>query len=156
MVVDGAEHGVDTGQVPRAQPVAAARTGSERAPWRVLVADDATGIRRLVCLLLGEEEDFVVVGEVADGAAAVEEAQRLTPDLVLLDLAMPEKDGLEAMREIRERVPQARVVVFSGFGASSAVSAARLAGADDYLEKGVPVSELLARLRAVCARPPRD
>ena len=116
---------------------------------RVLVVDDAANLRELLTLLLEAEDDFVVVGAAADGAQAVEKAAELLPDVVLLDLAMPVMDGLEALPELRRLLPDSRLVVFSGFEEESLARAALAAGADDYIEKGTSVLQLVARLRSL-------
>jgi DNA-binding NarL/FixJ family response regulator len=118
---------------------------------RVLVVDDAANLRDLLTLLLEAEDDFVVVGAAADGAQAVAKAAELQPDIVLLDLAMPVMDGLEALPELRRMLPTARLVVFSGYEEESLAQAALAAGADDYIEKGTSVLQLVARLRALRA-----
>jgi DNA-binding NarL/FixJ family response regulator len=118
---------------------------------RVLVVDDAANLRDLLTLLLEAEDDFVVVGAAADGAQAVERAAELRPDVVLLDLAMPVMDGLQALPELRVLLPSARIVVFSGYEEDSLARAALDAGADAYIEKGTSVLQLVARLRALRA-----
>ena len=114
---------------------------------RVLVVDDAANLRELLTVLLGAEDDFVVVGTAADGRQAIERAAQLRPDLVLLDLAMPVMDGLEALPRLREVVPDALIVIFSGFEHEHLARAALAAGADDYVEKGTSVTSLVGRLR---------
>jgi DNA-binding NarL/FixJ family response regulator len=116
---------------------------------RVLVVDDAANLRELLTLLLDAEDDFVVVGSAADGAQAVEQAAVLNPDVVLLDLAMPVMDGLQALPELRRLLPTGRLVVFSGFEEESLARAALAAGADAYIEKGTSVIQLVARLRGL-------
>ena len=116
---------------------------------RVLVVDDAANLRELLTMLLEAEDDFVVVGAAADGAQAVEKAAELRPDVVLLDLAMPVMDGLQALPELRRLLPSARLVVFSGYDEVSLARAALDVGADAYIEKGTSVLQLVARLRAL-------
>jgi DNA-binding NarL/FixJ family response regulator len=116
---------------------------------RVLVVDDSPQLRDLLVLLLDDEEDIHVVGQAADGAEAVELVELLEPDVVLLDIAMPVMDGLEALRLLRLVAPATRVILLSGY-APSAFRADAIAEADDYLEKGVAVTELVARVRALC------
>jgi DNA-binding NarL/FixJ family response regulator len=115
------------------------------------VVDDAANLRELLTLLLEAEDDFVVVGAAADGAQAVEKAAELDPDVVLLDLAMPVMDGLQALPELRRLLPRGRLVVFSGFEEESLARAALEAGADAFIEKGTSVLQLVARLRALRA-----
>ena len=116
---------------------------------RVLVVDDAANLRELLTILLEAEDDFAVVGVAADGAQAVEKAAELQPDVVLLDLAMPVMDGLQALPELRRLLPSARLVVFSGYDEVTLARAALEVGADAYIEKGTSVLQLVARLRAL-------
>jgi PAS domain S-box-containing protein len=125
---------------PLPEPEPPAPTGPRRP--RVLVVDDAEDIRTLVRIRLTSQGAYEVVGEAADGEAAVTEAARLQPDLVLLDLAMPRMDGLEALPQIRAAVPGVRVIVLSGFVAGSMAVAVLEAGARRYLEKGRAISTL--------------
>ena len=114
---------------------------------RVLVVDDAANLRELLTLLLEVEDDFEVVGTAADGRQAIEAAEALKPDVVLLDLAMPVMDGLQALPELRAQLPNARIVIFSGFEHQALASAALRAGADAYIEKGTSVTQLVTQLR---------
>jgi DNA-binding NarL/FixJ family response regulator len=114
---------------------------------RVLVVDDAANLRELLTVLLDVEDDFEVVGTAADGAQAIERAGALQPDVVLLDLAMPVMDGLQALPGLREQLPHARIVIFSGFEHEALAKQAIEAGADAYIEKGTSVMQLVARLR---------
>jgi DNA-binding NarL/FixJ family response regulator len=120
---------------------------------RVLVVDDAANLRELLTLLLEVEDDFEVVGTASDGRQAIELAQSVRPDVVLLDLAMPVMDGLQALPELRECLPQARIVIFSGFEHQALADEALKAGADAYIEKGTSVTQLVARLRDLRRRP---
>ncbi|WP_307874517.1 response regulator transcription factor [Frankia nepalensis] len=126
--------------------------GAGSAPLRVVVADDADGVRELICLLLDLEPDFTVVGRAANGAEAVDLVAETGPDLVLLDVAMPVLDGIAALPRVRRLAPSARVVIFTGFSAHTVRDEALALGADDVLEKGVGSGPLVARLRAVCQR----
>lgn len=119
---------------------------------RVLVVDDAASLRELLTLLLDIEDDFHVVGTAADGREAIAAAERLHPDVVLLDLAMPVMDGLEALPALRRHLPRARIVIFSGFEHQALARQSLSAGADAYLEKGVSVTHLLAELRRLRTR----
>jgi DNA-binding NarL/FixJ family response regulator len=110
---------------------------------RVLVVDDAEDLRMLLRLRIEARNGLTVVGEAADGVAAVELAAELQPDLVLLDLAMPRMDGLEALPLIRAAVPGVRVIVLSGFNENTLADKALAAGADHYVVKGGSMRELL-------------
>jgi DNA-binding NarL/FixJ family response regulator len=114
---------------------------------RVLVVDDAANLRELLTLLLDTEDDFEVVGTASDGAQAAEMAKALHPDIVLLDLAMPVMDGLQALPDLRRTLPEAIIVIFSGFEQGTLVEEALAAGADAYLEKGASVTQLVDLLR---------
>jgi DNA-binding NarL/FixJ family response regulator len=119
---------------------------------RVLVVDDAANLRELLTILLEAEDDFEVVGTAADGQQAIDCAAELAPDVVLLDLAMPVMDGLQALPALRRALPDARIVIFSGFEQSALARQALSSGADDYVEKGASVTELVARLRRLRER----
>jgi DNA-binding NarL/FixJ family response regulator len=103
---------------------------------RVLLADDTPDIRRLLRLNLELDGRFEIVGEAADGAEAVALASSLRPDAVVLDLAMPVMDGLQAIPVILESSPASRILVLSGFDHSRMEARAREQGAHGYLEKG--------------------
>ncbi|MGZ6825867.1 MAG: response regulator, partial [Mycobacteriales bacterium] len=120
--------------------------GAAAGQVRVLVVDDTPSLRMLTKLAL-QDTGFVVVGEAGDGLDAVEQAQRLRPDLVLLDLAMPVMDGLEALPLLRDAVPGVRVVIVSGFDRKAMESQVVEAGADGYLQKGLAPDVSLAALR---------
>ena len=109
----------------------------------VLVVDDADDLRMLLRSRMESRRGLTVVGEAADGLAAVELASELQPDLVMLDLAMPRMDGLEALPLIRAAVPGVRVIVLSGFNQSTLAEKAMEAGADRYVVKGGSMRQLL-------------
>lgn len=118
---------------------------------RVLVADDHAVVREGLRTFLGLQEGIEVVGEAADGEAAVREAERLQPDVVLMDLVMPRRDGAEAMRELRRRLPRSRVIVLTSFTDDERLLPAIQAGAAGYLLKDVEPSELARAVRAAHA-----
>ena len=118
-------------------------------PWRVLLVDDSEDLRTLLRLKMESWSRYEVVGEAGDGQQAVELAAERQPDLVMLDLAMPVMDGLQALPLIRKAVEGVRVVVLSGFDQTVMAGKARAAGADGYLEKGVPMDELARTLDEV-------
>ena len=107
------------------------------APVRVLVVDDNDDVRRLLTIQLETVGVYDVVGEAADGRQAVERATELQPDVVVLDLAMPVMDGLEALPLIKAAVPDVKVIVLSGFDEGPMRDRAIRAGASRYVEKGV-------------------
>jgi DNA-binding NarL/FixJ family response regulator len=105
------------------------------ASARVVIADDHQLIRRLLRLALEAQPTLRIVGEAADGVQALELARALVPDLVVLDLAMPELNGLEVASALRASIPQCAILVFSAAEAARAEAAALRSGADRYLEK---------------------
>lgn len=115
---------------------------------RVVLVDDTPTLRMLTRLAL-EDAGFDVVGEAGDGLAGLEVARRLRPDLVLLDLAMPVMDGLEALPLLREALPDAQVVILSGFDRAAMEDQVIDAGAHGYLQKGMSPEEMVTRLRAL-------
>jgi NarL family two-component system response regulator LiaR len=118
---------------------------------RVLVVDDHAVVRQGLRTFLDLQDDLEVVGEAADGAAAVAEAERLAPDVVLMDLAMPGTDGVTAIRALRERVPDARAIALTSFSDDERVFGAVRAGAAGYLLKDTEPAELVAGIRTVAA-----
>lgn len=119
------------------------------APIRVLVADDQALIRRGMAMLLDAAPDIQVVGQAADGLEAVQLAQQLRPDVVLMDLHMPRKSGALATREITASLPQTRVMVLTTFDSDELVFAAVRAGAQAYLLKDASEDEVVETVRAV-------
>jgi two-component system, NarL family, response regulator DesR len=117
---------------------------------RVVICDDHQSYRELVSLVLGLEPDLEVVGEAADGRQAIEVARRLEPDAVLLDVSMPEMDGIEALPHIRAAAPGARVIMVTAFGAESVRRRATEAGAHAFVEKGGDIEDLVAEVRIAC------
>ncbi|WP_206830787.1 response regulator [Alicyclobacillus fructus] len=100
----------------------------------ILVVDDAAFMRMMIKDIL-TKNGHVVVGEAADGAQAVERYQELRPDLVTMDITMPEVDGIEAIKRIREIDPNARIIVCSAMGQQAMVIEAIQAGAKDFIVK---------------------
>ena len=103
-----------------------------------------------MAIVLGLEPDLEVVGEAADGRAAVTAGERLRPDVVVLDLAMPEVDAIEALPHIRAASPATHVVVLTGFGSAHVRQRALDAGAACFIEKGTGVAEIVRQIRGVC------
>lgn len=116
---------------------------------RIVVADDHPVVRDGLVAVLGTQDDFEVVGEAGDGAEVVRRAVELRPDVVLLDLEMPEMDGVEATRRIAEEAPGVRVVVFTAFDRDEQIVGALRAGAEGYLLKGAPREEVFRAVRVV-------
>jgi len=116
---------------------------------RVLIADDQALVRRGMTLMLAVEPDLEVVGQACDGVEAVEMAQQLRPDVVLMDLNMPRKGGVAATREISHLLPHTHVLVLTTLDAEETVFEAIRAGAQAYLLKDATEEELLETVRAV-------
>lgn len=115
---------------------------------RVLIAEDHAVVRGGLVELLDAAEDIEVVGTAADGEEAVRLAHEATPDVVLMDISMPELDGIEATRAITDAAPDTRVVMLTAFSDRDRVLAALDAGAMGYLLKDTEPPELLGALRA--------
>ena len=116
---------------------------------RVLIADDHGVVREGLRAVLGSEHDMEVVGEAATGKEVVERAAELRPDVILMDIQMPELNGIEATRLILSVNPDVGVVVLTMFEDDESVFSAMRAGARGYVLKGAPPSEILKVLRAV-------
>ena len=118
---------------------------------RVLIADDHAIVRHGLCALLNTEHGIEVVGEAKDGNEAVARTKQLAPDVVIMDIVMPRKDGVEATEEIRAAVPSAKIVVLTSFGTSDKISRAIEAGATGALMKTAEDRELLSAIRTVAS-----
>jgi DNA-binding NarL/FixJ family response regulator len=116
---------------------------------RILVVDDAESFRRIIASILEQESGLQLVGEASDGRIAVEKADNLRPDLVLLDIALPSLNGLQAAREIRTRAPQSRILIVSQESSREIVQAALNLGARGYVHKMEAQRELLTAIKAV-------
>ncbi len=120
-------------------------------PIRILIADDHPVVRDGLAAMLGTESDFRVVGQAATGTEVVEQVRSLNPDVVLLDLEMPEMDGVEALQKSRKIQPEIRVIVFTAFDTDERIVGAVQAGAKGYLLKGAPRAEVFNAIRVVSA-----
>jgi DNA-binding NarL/FixJ family response regulator len=118
---------------------------------KVLVADDQPLARNGLQAMLGAQEDIEIVGEAEDGAQAVEEALRLRPDVVLMDIRMPNLDGIEATRRIQEHAGAPKVLVLTTFDLDEYVYEALRAGAGGFLLKDAPPGQLAEAVRTVAA-----
>jgi NarL family two-component system response regulator LiaR len=116
---------------------------------RILIADDHAVVRHGLRALLATEPDLELVGEAADGVEAVAQTARLHPDVILMDMAMPRKTGLEAIYDIKRDDPQARILVLTSFAEDEQVFPAIKAGATGYLLKDTAPRELLQAIRDV-------
>ena len=118
---------------------------------RILVADDHAIVRMGLTALLRKEKDMSVVGEAEDGHEAVEQAAKLRPDVVLLDLMMPKMDGADATAAILGKCPSARILILTTFGTSESIGKALRTGAAGAVQKNLSNVELLSAIRDVAA-----
>jgi NarL family two-component system response regulator LiaR len=116
---------------------------------RILIADDHAIVRHGLRALFATQPDLELVGEAADGVEAVQQAAALQPDVILLDLAMPRKTGLEALADIKRADPNARILILTSFAEDDQVFPAIKAGALGYLLKDTSPRELLQAIRDV-------
>lgn len=127
-------------------------TATKGPRCRVVIADDTPDIRMLLRWSIEPDERFEIVGEAANGAEALSLISSLQVDAILLDLAMPVMDGLQAIPQIKIASPATRIVVLSGFDQDSMAGEALRRGADAYLEKGVAVHEITRVLSQMCEK----
>ena len=128
--------------------------GDQPTPPRattVLICDDLAMMRGMLRALVDLMPGMSVVGEAADGEAAISEASRLQPDLILLDLAMPVLSGLDALPRLRQVAASAKIVVLAGFSTETVADEVLALGADRYVEKGTDLDTIVAVLENVVA-----
>ena len=118
---------------------------------RIVIADDQALVRGGLRMILDAQPDLEVVGEAVDGREALQQARDLSPDLVLMDVRMPELDGLETTRRLLDRDPSAKVIVLTTFDLDDYVYEAIRAGASGFLLKSAPPQQLIAGIRTVMA-----
>jgi len=116
---------------------------------RILIVDDHAVVRKGLAMVLRLEPDFTVVGEAGDGQSGVEQAERLKPDLVLLDMMMPKMDGVAAARLIRGILPEVRILILTGAELDERLPDTLAAGADGYILKDIEPEGLKQAIRAV-------
>jgi DNA-binding NarL/FixJ family response regulator len=115
----------------------------------VLIADDNAFVRQRLCELFSREGDFEVCGEAENGRKAVEEAQELHPDLILLDLSMPVMNGLDTARALKRLMPEVPIVMFSAYSDFFTEKEARSAGASALVSKSENIGVLLGKARGL-------
>ena len=116
---------------------------------RILLADDHAIVRMGLSSLLGMQDDFEVVGDAEDGEAAVANALRLRPDVVIMDLMMPKRNGAEATAEIHAALPETKILILTTFGTSDGIANALNSGATGALMKNAPNARLVESIRAI-------
>lgn len=117
----------------------------------ILIADDHKIVRMGLKSLFAAEKDLTVVGEAEDGEQAVQKAVELKPDVIIMDLVMPRKDGVAATRELHERLTETKVIVLTTYSTSDTIAAALQAGARGAVMKSADDNDLLSAIRAVAA-----
>ena len=122
---------------------------NEACPVRVLVVDDHAIVRKGICALLATEQGIEVVGEASNGREAVAQTKALQPDVILMDIVMPEMDVLEAIRHIIEYQPETRILVLTSFASMDMILPAIKAGALGYLLKDSGPEELVQAIEQV-------
>ena len=115
----------------------------------ILIADDHLIVRTGLAALLGTERDLQVVGQAKNGIEAVRETVRLQPDVVIMDLVMPKKNGVDATAEISEKAPGSRIILLTTFGTSDGIAHALAAGAKGAILKNADNAELVRAIRKV-------
>jgi DNA-binding NarL/FixJ family response regulator len=126
-------------------------------PARILIADDSTVLRRTLRALLESYPDWQVCGEAETGEDAVKKTAELKPDLIILDFAMPEKDGLQATRDICSAYPQVPVLIYTDYAFSpDAKLEARKQGAREVINKGTSPDQLIDTVKALLAQPHQE
>ena len=116
---------------------------------KVLIADDHKIVRVGLAALLGTEKDILVIGQAENGAEAVSKAIELQPDVVIMDLMMPVKDGIEATVEIHRQMPRVKILILTTYGTSDGISHALAAGATGAIVKNADNTELATAIRKV-------
>jgi len=122
----------------------------ENSSFRVLVVEDYEPFRRFICSTLKKGPDLRVVGEASEGLEAVQKAEKLQPDLIVLDIGLPTLNGIEAARRIRKLSPETKILFVSQESSAAVVQEALRLGARGYVVKAHAGSELLAAVKAVC------
>ena len=120
-----------------------------KSTTRILIADDHAVVRMGLASLLGTQDGLEVVGDAEDGEAAVAKALELKPDVIIMDLMMPKKDGAAATAEIHAALPDTKILILTTFGTSDGIANALNAGATGALMKNAPNSQLVESIRTI-------
>jgi len=121
-------------------------------PKTILIVDDNAYVRQMICEAFKRESDFEVCGEAENGKEAIEKALALHPDLIVLDLSMPVMNGLDAARELKNRMPSVPLLMFTLYVDEHLEAAARSAGVADVVSKSKHISALIAKARGLLYR----
>ena len=124
-------------------------SGRQSGKIRILIVDDHAVLRQALRLLLEIHDEVEVVGDAANGREAIDAAEKLQPDVVLMDMVMPGLNGLEATRQIRRRLPKTKVLILTGYMEDEQIVGALRAGASGYVVKKSDVTELLLGIQSV-------
>jgi DNA-binding NarL/FixJ family response regulator len=130
--------------IPEVEPI----PGQPRHALRILIADDSEMIRQAMISILRSRPTWEVCGEASDGADAIQKAVSLRPDVVLLDISMPGKNGLEVARMIRQQIPEVKILIVSLNDAALMLPSARAAGADGCIGKDRLITDLVPAIEA--------
>src|ERR1700751_891671 len=120
--------------------------------WSALIVDDNAFIRQALCEILKRDGDFEICGEAENGKEGIEKAQELHPDLIVLDLAMPVMNGLDAARALKRLMPAVPLIMYSAFEDKSSEQCARLIGISALVSKSDRVSVLIEKARSLVSR----
>jgi DNA-binding NarL/FixJ family response regulator len=139
------------GPTPKSSPEPTS-VGEDRRPSfvRLLVVDEYEAFRRSVCLMLQNRLGFPIVGEASDGLEAVQKAEDLRPDLILLDLGLPKLNGIEAVRQIRKLAPESKILFLSLVSSPDVVQEALKSGAKGYVSKAKRVMFRKQKWESTC------
>ena len=120
-----------------------------REKGKIVIAEDHTILREGLRALLSSQESLEVVGEAGDGREAIRQVEELTPDLILMDLSMPKMNGVEAIREIKRRVPETRILALTVHKAEEFILEVLQSGADGYIPKDASANELMMAIKSI-------